>query len=85
MGLCMDRQCRRVLDVLEGFISIIFADTIGTLGGRIAGEDLEIFLAVCAASAVTICDIPATMVNATGNVVAPLLVQRLAWGNRICR
>lgn len=33
-------------------IGCYFADTIGTLGGKIAGEYLEIFLAVCAASAV---------------------------------
>ncbi len=33
-------------------IGCYFADTIGTLGGRIVGEYLEIFLAVCAACAV---------------------------------
>jgi Na+/H+-dicarboxylate symporter len=33
-------------------IGCYFADTIGTLGGKIAGEYLEIFLAVCVASAV---------------------------------
>ncbi|MBR0292317.1 MAG: dicarboxylate/amino acid:cation symporter [Bacteroidales bacterium] len=33
-------------------IGCYFADTIGTLGGRIVGEYLEIFIAVCAACAV---------------------------------
>ena len=33
-------------------IGCYFADTVGTLGGRIVGDYLEIFLVVCAASAV---------------------------------
>ena len=31
----------------------------------------------------TICDIPATLLNATGNLVAPLLVQRIAGVQKI--
>ncbi len=52
---------------------------LGLVVGGVLGAVLGLDPSFAAAMLIigTICDIPATLLNATGNLVAPLLVQRL--------